>query len=166
VNALPILPLLLGFVLAGAGCSDSPSTEPDSSDGLASVPVVRFAADPTPWTYWWGGYELPQRLVVRDQATWDDVWKTLGHGPYLTEQPTVDFARDVLVVVAAGACPNTSYKIHVDAAAASSAGLTVYVRTQWGCAGGDAITYPADVVRIARTDPVVRFVEQREMVCH
>lgn len=130
-------------------------------DTLTEVPIIRLVPGRT-YAAFRSQADEPRRLVVRDQRTWDEVWADVGPShPTLDGQPDVDFSREVVIVAAYGqtVLPNT---ICVESAAASSAGLTVWVRRTSYCNLVDELANPTDVVRIPRTDQAVRFVETEQ----
>ena len=64
-----------------------------------------------------------RRVVIRDNEAWLEMWKRIHspdptHGPYsnLPRLPEIDFAREMLIVVALGARPTGSYGIIIDGA--------------------------------------------------
>jgi protease stability complex PrcB-like protein len=69
-------------------------------------------------------------------------------------------------VAALGERPSSGHTILVDSAEATSEGLRVTYRTiapGSGCVLLTVMTQPVDVARIARTDPVVFFVQRPEV---
>ena len=148
--------LVVVLVVTAAGCShvvapDQPATV---------VPVVRLRAEPYSFTFYSGLVE-PQRLVVRDPATWSQVWATIWRNQSPTPPlPDHDFARDMLVVVALGQRSTGGYSILIDSAEATSDGVTVLVRAVVpgaGCGVTLALTQPVDIARLPRTDATVKF---------
>jgi len=122
--------------------------------------VVRLRAEPYSFTFYSGLVE-PQRLVVRDPATWSQVWATIWRNQSPTPPlPDHDFARDMLVVVALGQRSTGGYSILIDSAEATSDGVTVLVRAVVpgaGCGVTLALTQPVDIARLPRTDATVKF---------
>ena len=157
--------LVFGLALAEIGCGAGTPVAP-SSDTLRYVPAVRLTN--TLYGDFNSRQNASQRLVVRDQQTWNEVWQltgpqTLGPAtnwkPVLDPLPAVDFTREILIVASYGFTDQIN-RIRVEAAAVSSAGLTVWVRrvTQ-RCYGLDALGNPTDIVRIQRIDSSVHFVD-------
>jgi protease stability complex PrcB-like protein len=152
----PSLLLLLACAPGIFGC-----TQPLAPDSAATpVPVVRLL-----FTSYSGLIE-PQRLVVRDPAAWAEVWTAIwrSHSP-LPELPQVDFAREMLVVVALGARPNGGYGILVDSAIATADDVDVWIRAISpgpSCVVTTAVSQPVDIARLPRSDGVLRFHDRTE----
>lgn len=118
-----------------------------------------------------GGMRDSVRVVVRDRAALDTLWRraTLGQ-PAPPPPPAVDFAREMVVAVAAGRM-TPSDRIRVDSVGVSRAPgedgrvrrvLTVLVRTTRACERYVTPAYPVQLVRVRRYDGPVVFVERRE----
>jgi hypothetical protein len=138
-------PILFLFVLGLVGC-DSPTT-PE-----ANLPITRVAQG-----YFSAG-EASQRLVIRSQAdltvAWDAMFRTFSEPP---EIPIIDFSREMLIIVRAGAKPSGGYCITVDSAVGSQRRMTVTVRSGGPTASNPilpVVTNPFDVVRVPRRDDV------------
>jgi hypothetical protein len=156
--SVPVFALLL----VGLGCERTTALDPSNT----AVPVLRLSSGPRSFTYYSGLIE-PQRLVVRDQVTWAEAWAAIwrGHSP-TPELPTVDFAREMLVIVALGERPTGGYTILVDSAATTTEGLTVWIRIMApgsGCGVTTALSQPVDVARLPRSDGAVRFIDGAEV---
>jgi protease stability complex PrcB-like protein len=150
------------LALTALGCGST--MEPDAPGNPVPVPVERLESRPTALTDS-SGLTQPGIQVVRDAATWAQVWNAIWRGspPPL---PAADFAREILVVAALGERPSSGYTILVDSAEATGDGLRVMYRTiapGSGCVVATVMTQPVDVARIARTDPVVFFVQRPEV---
>ena len=94
----------------------------------------------------------PQRLVIRDDASYERFWSSLGFGG---ERPVVDFSRDVVIAVAGGQRSTGGYSIAVDRVVRSGSSATVeVVETTPGkdCMMTQAMTQPVDVVVVAAAD--------------
>lgn len=99
--------------------------------------------------------------VLRDEAAWSATWRALQPEPAEGPVPAVDFARDMVVVVAGGERTSGGHAVRVDGVsdAAGGRGLVLHVtRTApgEGCMTTMAITAPVDVVRVPRADGPVR----------
>lgn len=101
--------------------------------------------------------------VLRDRAAWEEAWRELQSGPVdgpPPRAPAVDFAREMVVVVAAGEKPSGGHTIRVDATSSAADGALVLHLTRAspgpGCMTTMAITSPVDAVRVPRTDGAVR----------
>ena len=104
------------------------------------------------------------RSVVRDSATWRQWWERVTADRRVRPQlPVVNFARDMLVIVALGTQSSTGYNVNVDSVTSSGRVSRVYVRVAGpgrGCVVGNAETSPVDVVRVPKSGPLVAFVER------
>lgn len=130
-----------------------------------ALPVDRLRAGPSSFTYNSGLAER-ERLVVRDRAAWQDLWRRIwsGRSP-VPPAPDIDFTRDMVVVVALGERPTGGHGILVDSAQQRSNGLTVVVRTiapGRGCMLTQALTQPVDIARLPRHDGPVEFEDRAE----
>jgi hypothetical protein len=151
-----LIVMMSGFV---GGCS-SEANEPGTP-----VPLQRLGGEGQPLTYS-SGFTEPQRLIVRDQGAWADVWGQIwkGNSP-IPELPAVDFGREMVVVAALGQRPTGGYSILVDSAHMTVEGLTIAVRQvspDKSCPVTLALTQPVDVCRLQRTDNAVEFVDRAE----
>jgi len=122
------------------------------------------------------GFYDATRLVVRDSASWRAIWawvvsSPVSNAPLLpppAEPPAVDFARQMVIVVALGQRGCGDETVGVDSLYQDRAGLGLFVivRTRdegarprgMGCAG-ESVT-PVDVVRVPLTVHSVHFVER------
>ena len=114
-----------------------------------------------------------ERVVIRDRATWENMWTRIGlpratidpktgrfqeiHDPL----PEIDFAQEMLVVVAMGQRPSSGYSITVEGAKDFADRIEVEVRSisPKGCIVFTMMTSPIDIVRVPRTDKTVVFHE-------
>ena len=99
------------------------------------------------------------RLVVRDSASWLDVWEQLtSNRRPAPAAPWIDFSDQIVVVTAMGTRRTTGYAVAVDSVVKEWQLLRVYVRSTVpgrGCIVGTGFTSPVHVVRIPRTYPVI-----------
>ncbi len=144
----------LALLALVGGCS-SQSSEPGTP-----ITLRRLSSSP------FSGYSEPKRLVVRDSATWADVWEQMwkrqSPGPDL---PAIDFGSEMVLVAALGESPSSGYGIVIDSAHATVDQLNVSVRIVspgTGCGVLTMVTQPVDVVSVSRLDLPVQFVEHRE----
>jgi hypothetical protein len=148
---------VLVFTVLLASCN-SP-TEPSGNEPLT---LTRLRADASPYSYN-SALVQSQRLVIRDQAAWQQAWTTMwvitNRPPAL---PTIDFSREMVIVAALGERPTGGYGIFLDGATESATGVTINVRTVSpgnGCAVTLALTRPVDIARVTRRDGNVSFAE-------
>jgi hypothetical protein len=103
-------------------------------------------------------------LVVRDSASWADLWPRLGTGP----APAVDFANEMLLVAGSGSRQwGTDVTIRVAANEPYGLAVTVHERVNIpNLCALDGFRSPADVVRVRRDKrPVMFRWEVEEMHC-
>jgi hypothetical protein len=105
------------------------------------------------------GIEKPERLIVQDADTWSKFWKRAN--PELAALATklpIDFARDVVVVSAAGLKPTrTNVGIIVDVLEFPRQIRVQVEETAGTCAGPRAPSHPLAAVRIARSGKPIAF---------
>jgi hypothetical protein len=107
----------------------------------------------------------PTRAVIRDSTGWAAFW-TQAHAlvePAPSGPPVVNFADSMLLVAALGTRSTGGYGVGIDSVA-RGATLRVFVTELHpapGCMTTMAITWPVQVVRVARFEGSVDFVEQR-----
>ena len=103
--------------------------------------------------------------VIRDQVTWEAVWRELQAGSDVVSTPAVDFAREMVVMVAAGQKPSGGHAVYVDGTSqGADGGLVLHVTETapgTGCMSTMALTSPVDVVRVARATGEVRVAARR-----
>ena len=102
------------------------------------------------------------RMVVRDGAAWRTVWaQATSTQPAPPPLPTVDFEREMVLVVGAGRM-TPGDQIHVDSAGVRRDFFVAVVRTIVQCRPFPADAYPLEIVRVTRSDKPPTFVERRE----
>ena len=169
---MPVLRSLVSAVAVAAiaaGCRQPAPVAPEATargEFAQPVAVTRLRGEPYPLTHY-SGLTTAQRLVVRDEAAWRDAWAAIWRdatpAPPL---PSIDFAREMVVVAALGERNSGGYGILIDSAAASGGGLRVFVRTTSPgprCFVTGALTQPVDAARLPRVDGPVEFVERAEV---
>ena len=102
----------------------------------------------------------PLRVVIRDRDDWVEMWKLLSSKQFPRPPlPEIDFSREMLIVVAMGQRSTGGYDIIVDGVYERDKKLEVEVKTTSPgrlCGVTGALTEPADVVRVQKSDyPVV-----------
>jgi hypothetical protein len=107
----------------------------------------------------------PEVRVLRDRAAWEATWQQLQAGAVVGPAPAVDFAREMVVVVAAGQKSSGGHAIRVDGTSTGPGGALMLHVTETapgeGCMSTMAITSPLDVVRVPRAAGAVRTVTRR-----
>lgn len=106
--------------------------------------------------------EKPLRRVMKTREEFSDFWKQFLAGVSPSNGtlplPEVDFSKEMVVAVAMGQQPSSGYWIFVDGACEVDGQVEVFVTSINGshCTSFGVVTYPADAVRLPRTDlPVV-----------
>jgi len=103
------------------------------------------------------------REVIRNREEFIDFWKRLhapvSPGGFVLPLPAIDFSKEMIVVAAMGVRPTSGYSILIDGACEVDGQVEVFVSSveDVSCVGVfTTLTYPADAVRLPRSDlPVV-----------
>jgi hypothetical protein len=150
---------------AQPGEAPSPNAAPSPSQDRGYAPYGSNAVLEIRRIGQWSrtGINESRRLVIRDANSWAEFWSELGVG----ERPEVDFARNVVVAVAAGQRPSGGYEIAVDKVSQKDSALEVQVvETAPGpnCLTASSLTQPADVVVVQDVAPKSwSFMERKEI---
>lgn len=166
--------LLFSALLAGAtatvigcgGASVDASHFPPFAQPIAIRPLP--GAESMQFTY--SGITTRQRLVIRDAATWADVWPQIaGSVQPLPPAPAVDFASDLVIVAAMGTRRTGGYSISIDEVRVASEDAWISVTETSpgsGCIVTQALTAPVAVAVMTRFAGRARFLEHRSVrVC-
>ena len=159
----------VSFLVLGAACGGSELTQPSDSSQPpeTALTLVRLRDDPYSFSYY-SGLDRPERLVIRDAEAWRAVWNQI----YLRQQPvpslpSVDFSREMMVVVALGARSSGGYSILLDGASeAANNGIEVVVNSSSpasDCIVTAAFTQPVDIARVSVRAGAVTFVERSQV---
>lgn len=141
-----------------AACKAPP---PPPAPASEPVPVVRFAGSDGSFVGN-SGYATATNIVIADSTGWAAAWATLHSG--VQPQPpivNVDFAREMVLLVAIGQQPNLGHGVRITGAERTDSGIVVHAlhhKAHPTCGTGQALTEPADIARMAKTDLAVRFV--------
>ncbi len=108
------------------------------------------------------GVVKPAQAVVRDSASWRTWWDRIvanrGNKPPL---PTVEFDREMVVLVASGRTRANGFKVSIDSVLVGNGRLVVYstdVGPGSSCVSGSTSNQPVAVVRVPRHSEPARFV--------
>ena len=168
-KAMPSMkPSLVLLVLLVLGCGGGPPPPP-SQQPIAAVSVEeRLYYDNA------GAYPDSTRLVVRDGATFQQVWEqATAEQPSPPSLPTIDFEESMVLLVAAGRMTPED-RIRVDSVGVRSVPrtdggredvLSVVVSTVRGCGRLDVDAYPMELVRIPDFDGRIEFLERSRRDC-
>jgi len=142
-----------------ARASVAPSAAPSTAQPAAMRPLPASAHLLTSQTSPIAEAEV---RVLRDQAAWAATWRALQPEPAARPvPPAVDFAREMVVVVAIGERSSGGHAVRVDGVsdAPDGGGFVLHVTRTTpgeGCMTTMAITAPVDVVRMPRMEGPVR----------
>lgn len=103
------------------------------------------------------------RRVIRNRDEWSELWKRftdrIPPANGIPPLPEIDFSKEMIVLVAMGQRPTSGFVIVIDGACEVDNKVEVYVSNVENvkCIGVlNVLTYPADAVRLPKTDlPVV-----------
>jgi hypothetical protein len=112
------------------------------------------------------GFDEPAELVIRDRAALESAWSRLFNQVVPDPPPPVDFAKELVILVAIGRSSSGGHSVHVDAVSREGDGAVVrYTATSPGpgCMTTQSLTSPVEVVRAPRIAGQVRF-ERRTAV--
>ena len=156
-SARTALLLILTLSLA---CSDGSPTAPGTALSFESIAQLSYS-----------GFPVQQMSAVRGEREWHEVWRTLyaGQSP-VPALPSVDFARETVILAAAGSRSNGCYSIEITRASWTRSGavafevLETFPGSTCGCT--QAVTQPVHVVRLAAVSAAETFVLRRaELAC-
>lgn len=148
MSVLPIRALALAVALARCTAAPPPDGMADSTEQGTHLHTALTS-----------GFTAPEQLVLRDPPAWQAAWTRLHEGA-APPLPAVDFARDMVVLLALGERSSGGYQIRFDALERRGADATVQYTVTTpgpGCMTTRAITSPVDVVRVPRVAGSVRF---------
>jgi hypothetical protein len=153
--------LILAAVFIAAACGAS-STVPSED---VPVSVTRLSAGPQSFAYN-SALSESRRSIVRDASGWREIWTAIwrNHSPEPT-LPSIDFAREMIVVAAMGTRPTGGFSVLIDSAFEGPSGITIHIRSISpgpGCAVTLAVTQPVDIARLPRRTGAVTFIEKQE----
>jgi hypothetical protein len=175
---------VIGVILLGTaatlsyGCHQHPSHLPDAEGNAAPIKEVATVShardihlepyDAVDHLYKNAKSQLPTavRLEVLDTADWAAIWKRVVGPSSMAPIPSVDFSREMLLVVGMGQAPCMGYQINVDTVF-RDADKRIYavVRerhhgARCGCL--NEVVSPVDVIKVPRSVRPVTFLERRE----
>lgn len=160
---------LFAVAAALAGCIPAPEarTHPPSREAPAAMPQDSFALRRLPEALqgsfrYSSGIQAATRQTLRDAAAWREAWTQLTSrsGPPVP-LPEVDFDREMVLVATLGEQSSGGYTIRIGSVHRAAGGELVaeVVQTSSGarCGVTAALTAPADVVIVPRSDAAVRW---------
>jgi hypothetical protein len=151
-----VLSLLVGG-MGLAGCRSPTDTQAVQDLGPEQEHEVILRAG-------YSGFNSSERLVVRNDSHWADVWQTaFALQTPVPPLPAIDFSTEMVLVAALGARPSGGYGIAIDELAPEGNGIAVLVTaTSPGstCFTTQAITQPVEIVRVHAVPGAVSFQER------
>jgi hypothetical protein len=147
-----------GFALLLLACADTPGGAAGAAQAFESLFTAAHS-----------GIEQKRHEVVRDEAAWTRAWSEIhSRSGSVPPVPAVDFARDMLILVALGTRPTGGFSVKVRGIEAS--GERIEVEVLESCPPPDAmvtaaLTQPVEVVRVAAQPLAPTFKEVREPSC-
>lgn len=156
MNSHAILPLALSVLLVACNGSREPAVQ------QPAIELSRLSQDDGSFAVN-SGYQEPTNLVIRDSAAWAGAWGTLHDGvDPMPPLPAIDFAGDMVVLVAIGEQPNGGHSVRITSVRPDGEdGLLVSaVHSAAGpsCMVPQMLTAPADLARVRASTATVRFV--------
>jgi hypothetical protein len=152
--------LLCATVALAAGCHHGgggpPAPKPEP-------PIAMKPLDESARIYYDNGigFADTSRTIVKDTAAFRQIWKRATQGqPSPPPLPTVDFSKDMVVVVAGGRM-KPGDAIRVDSIGTRGTITVLVVRTTVACQPFPTDAFPFEVVKVTRTDGQVRFTEHK-----
>ena len=139
-------------------CDDSPTSPGDVQLSFETVLTSSYS-----------GLTEAHRAVIRNPGEWPGIWEALhaGQSP-VPPLPAIDFDREMVVVAALGSRSNGCFAVEVAAITLKGVGQVEIevVETEPGpaCACTEAITHPAHVVSLERSDGSYVFQESRRRI--
>lgn len=110
------------------------------------------------------------REVIKSREEFNDFWKrfTAPFSPanQIPPPPEIDFSKEMIVVSAMGMQPTSGYWTIIDGACEVDGQIEVFITNVENktCGGFASITYPADAVRLPRSDLPIVF-RETQMSC-
>jgi hypothetical protein len=148
-------------LIAMQACANDSPTELVKSSQSAVMPLNTVIESEQ------SGIQVPQRMVIRDEATWETVWAEL-EGPSTNAMPIpqIDFTRNMILVATLGTKPTAGYTVSLGPTYETDTQVTTYVqKTSPGkkCGTAEMVTHPFSAASLPRSDLVVKFVETEEV---
>jgi len=107
------------------------------------------------------GIHEPKQTVVRDEASWHDLWRAhVSNQEPPDAAPKVDFTRNMVIAVLLGARPSGGHGVRIDRLTIEGDHLQVHAQTTSpppGAITTSVITYPFHIIRSARFEGPVDF---------
>ncbi|MGI8766103.1 MAG: protease complex subunit PrcB family protein, partial [Gemmatimonadaceae bacterium] len=144
--------------LAVPGCNQPAPTSsfpPDAANVTsAQQSFTRMLSAPT------SGFAEGQELVLRNETELSAAWKTVHAGVPGNPAPSIDLARNMVVLLALGQRSTGGHTVRFDSLTREGTGAVVHYTVTSpgpGCMTTQMITSPIDVVSVPRVDGAIRF---------
>lgn len=176
--ALALFLVLTSLALCPRAQETSPSVCRGKSLPITLVPGAEMTSIALPLRFG-GTREFPHppfhtfpsksalHLVIKSREEFSNYWQQLispvPPGQWVPPMPEIDFSKETVVVSAMGSKPSSGYLTLIDGACEVDGQVEVFVsNVDDGCGAQLAVvTYPADAVRIPRTDLPIVFRETK-----
>jgi hypothetical protein len=143
-----IVPATFMFFLLHLTCSYG-----EDNGKLASFEILEQGGN--------SGVRTGKAIAIHDAASWNTLWlEHKKNSTLASAAPAVDFSKQMVVAVFLGERRTGGYAVHIQTISAESGGLNVaYQERRPGkdCILIMAITFPYQIVRVARVDGPVTF---------
>ena len=147
------------------GCANPPPAA-DAGGAAGQAGGVGAEAIDSVHLTWHSGFDQPEALLIRDQDSWLLTWSRIMRGIAPTpEAPSIDFSRQMLLLVALGSQPNPGYRVNIDSVKATGSTVEAYTtRIEPGsnCVSPAVIGEPVHVVRLRRVSGALVVHEARK----
>ena len=153
------LVIFMLVVVAATGCIERPSRVPSGAYPITINPILEGNS-----LRYSSGMTVRDRLVIRDQASWERTWlEIVGSLRPIPPAPVIDFANDVAIVAAMGTKNTGGYAIDIEDVHLMDGDVWVSVHeTSPGqrCIVTAAFSHPVDVAVVPRFEGKATFVER------
>jgi hypothetical protein len=158
-------PLAVTLTIALAACS-KPAPEPVQTRdaNLSEILAVRRDSSIDALRYS-NGLRDSTTSVIRDAAQWRSAWATITSNHSPKALPTVDFSKEMVVLVALGTKATGGYTAEIERVRRVSDGISVdYVAESPGdrCGTTAALTQPMDFVIVPRVEGLATFARHNQ----
>jgi len=115
------------------------------------------------------GLAEPRREVIRSEEAWRELWARVFSGVTPTPpRPTIDFSREMLIVVALGERRSGGFGIAVQRVSPRADGLEIEVLESCPAPGAMVsmgLTQPLEVVRLEKQPQAPSFLQVKSPTC-
>jgi PrcB C-terminal len=141
------------LIALASGCATQASRAQELAMNRLDVGATPFALT--------SGLVESGEFVVRDPATWEDVWNRINmRRRPIPPTPNVDFTERMILVVALGQQRSGGYRVTVESTRLEDRTIVVTSKREEpgaGCIVTSSLTQPLDIVIVPRHDEPVVF---------